>query len=47
VEKKQRKQARRDAARKERERPVARRGEVHVEAGAETGLKVPLGEQAK
>jgi hypothetical protein len=47
VEKKQRRQARRDAARQERERPPARPPVVHVEAGAETGLKVPVGEQAK
>ena len=48
VLKKQRKQARRDTARLERERPLARRpAEVHVESNAGTGLKVPLGDQAK
>jgi hypothetical protein len=45
--KKQRKQERREAARLEQERPVARPGPVHVEAEAETDLKVPLGEHVK
>ena len=45
VMKKQRKEERREAARRERERPVARPGDVHVEKGAQTDLKVPIGEQ--
>ena len=45
VLKKQRRQDRREAARRELERPVARQGPVHVELGAQTDLKVPLGEQ--
>ena len=47
VQKKQRKQARRDAARRERERTPARPPDVHVEAGAETGLATPLADRLK
>ncbi|HZR10356.1 MAG TPA: hypothetical protein VFA79_17345 [Myxococcales bacterium] len=47
VRKKQRKEARREAARRERERTPARPGEVHVEVEAARGLAVPLGEQLK
>jgi hypothetical protein len=47
VLKKQRKQARRDAARLERERPAGPPGELHLESDADTSLKVPLGEQLK
>ena len=45
VLKKQRKEERREAARHGRERPAARPGSVHVEEGADTDLKVPVGEQ--
>lgn len=46
-QKKQRKEARREAARRERERPSARPSGVHVEANADTSLRVPLGEQKR
>src|SRR3954452_7930605 len=47
IPKKKRKEARREAARLERERPVARPAEVHVERDASTNLRVPLNEQLK
>lgn len=42
--KKLRKEARRERARLERERPAARPGEVHVETNADTSLRAPLGD---
>ena len=45
VRKKQRKEARREAARREREQGPARPGRVHLEANADTALHVPIGEQ--
>jgi hypothetical protein len=47
VLKKQRRDDRREAARQDREQPAGRRGEVHLERGAETDLRVPLGDQLK
>jgi hypothetical protein len=40
--KKQRKEARREAARRQREQAPARRAGVHVESEADTSLRVPL-----
>ena len=47
LRKKQRKQARRESARQVRQRTPARKPKVHVEKGASTTLKVPLGDQLK
>jgi hypothetical protein len=41
-QKKQRKQARREAAQRERGQAPARSKKVHVEADADTSLRVPL-----
>ena len=44
LQKKQRKEARREAARQRNLKAPERPPEVHVENGADTSLKVPLGE---
>jgi len=45
VRKKERKEARRETARRERQKRPTRKAKVHVERQASPNLKVPLGEQ--
>jgi len=47
MRKKQRKEARRESARLERDQVSGRPPAVHVERNASTGLKVPLGDQVE
>ena len=47
LRKKQRKEARRTAARQQRQRAPARKGKVHVQKNAPRDLKVPIGEQVE
>jgi hypothetical protein len=47
LRKKQRKEARRESARRQRQRAPGGKAKVHVEKGASTRLKVPLGDQLK
>jgi ABC-type nickel/cobalt efflux system permease component RcnA len=47
LRKKQRKEARRETAKRQRQRAPARKGKVHVEKEASTALKVPLREQVE